>query len=188
MFLLTKVYGYCKITVYKLSIGVKMEESFSNITLLLVFLLLILLFIIVDIFMGGNKKNYVSQNSDNSDVDFRELQRQEKINKRLRAMYWDYLPNIYDSKSTKVLEQARAHLEQMQNLHNSGVYSEQNNHNIDLWYYEIAQLRRVLNNPQWLDSETNTYHEIPLFVDLDIQYINDEISERNRRPKRTYNN
>lgn len=165
-----------------------MEESTSNINILLIALLLILFFIIVDIFLSGGKKTYSSQNNDNGDVDFRELQRQEKINKRIRAMYWEYISSIYDSKSTSILEQAKERLENMQELHNQGIFSDQNNHNIDLWYYEIAQLRRILDNPQWLDSETNTYHEIPLFVDLDIQYINDEISERNRRPKRTYNN
>lgn len=158
-----------------------MEETSSNLTIFLIVLLLILLFIIIDIFMGGNKSTKRSYDSDMMD-----MQKQEKINKRIRAMYWEYLSNIYDSKSTSVLAQAKTHLEEMQALHNQGVFSEQNNHNIDLWYYEIAQLRRILNNPQWLDAETNIYHEIPLFVDLDIQYINDEINERNRRPKKTY--
>ena len=164
-----------------------MEEASSSNTVLLVFLFIVLFFICLDLL--SPKKTY-SENitKSNKELD-EELRKQEEFNrlqKRLRSIYWESLGEIYDNLSTDILLKAKAMLEKMVMYHNHEGINELNIHNIDLWYCELAELRILLNNPTWTDDTNSQEYNMPLFEDLDIKYIDDLIQLRNNRPKRNY--
>lgn len=164
-----------------------MEEASSSNTVLLVFLFIVLFFICLDLL--SPKKTY-SENitKSNKELD-EELRKQEEFNrlqKRLRSIYWESLGEIYDNLSTDILLKAKARLEKMVMYHNHEGINELNIHNIDLWYCELAELRALLNNPTWKDDTNSQEYNMPLFEDLDIKYIDDLIQLRNNRPKRNY--
>lgn len=164
-----------------------MEEASSSNTVLLVFLFIVLFFICLDLL---SPKKTCSENitKSNKELD-EELRKQEEFNrlqKRLRSIYWESLGEIYDSLSTDILLKAKARLEKMVMYHNHEGINELNIHNIDLWYCELAELRILLNNPTWTDDTNSQEYNMPLFEDLDIKYIDDLIQLRNNRPKRNY--
>lgn len=164
-----------------------MEEASSSNTVLLVFLFIVLFFICLDLL--SPKKTY-SENitKSNKELD-EELRKQEEFNrlqKRLRSIYWESLGEIYDNLSTDILLKAKARLEKMAMYHNHEGINELNIHNIDLWYCELAELRILLNNPTWTDDTNSQEYNMPLFEDLDVKYIDDLIQLRNNRPKRNY--
>lgn len=163
-----------------------MGENSSN-TVLLVFLFIVLFFICLDLL--SPKKTYSEKiTKSNKELD-EELRKQEEFNrlqKRLRSIYWDSLGNIYDSLSTDVLLKARKKLENMVEYHTHEGINERNVHYIDLWYCELAELRILLDNPTWTDSSNSQDYNMPLFEDLDVKYIDELIQLRNNRPKRNY--
>lgn len=164
-----------------------MEEASSSNTVLLIFLFIVLFFICLDLL--SPKKTYSEKTvNSNKELD-EELRKQEEFNrlqKRLRSVYWDSLGEIYDSLSTDILLKAKARLEKMVMYHNHEGINELNIHNIDLWYCELAELRILLNNPTWTDDTNSQEYNMPLFEDLDVKYIDDLIQLRNNRPKRNY--
>lgn len=164
-----------------------MEEASSSNTVLLIFLFVVLFFICLDLL--SPKKTYSEKTvKSNKELD-EELRKQEEFNrlqKRLRSVYWDSLGEIYDSLSTDILLKAKAMLEKMVMYHNHEGINELNIHNIDLWYCELAELRILLNNPTWTDSSNSQAYNMPLFEDLDVKYIDELIQLRNNRPKRNY--
>lgn len=164
-----------------------MEEASSSNTVLLIFLFIVLFFICLDLL--SPKKTYSEKTvNSNKELD-EELRKQEEFNrlqKRLRSVYWESLGEIYDSLSTDILLKAKARLEKMVMYHNHEGINELNIHNIDLWYCELAELRILLNNPTWTDDTNSQEYNMPLFEDLDVKYIDDLIQLRNNRPKRNY--
>ena len=164
-----------------------MEEASSSNTVLLIFLFIVLFFICLDLL--SPKKTYSEKTvNSNKELD-EELRKQEEFNrlqKRLRSVYWDSLGEIYDSLSTDILLKAKARLEKMVMYHNHEGINELNIHNIDLWYCELAELRILLNNPTWTDDTNSQEYNMPLFEDLDVKYIDELIQLRNNRPKRNY--
>lgn len=164
-----------------------MEEASSSNTVLLVFLFIVLFFICLDL-LSPKKTHSENITKSNKELD-EELRKQEEFNrlqKRLRSIYWESLGEIYDSLSTDILLKAKARLEKMVMYHNHEGINELNIHNIDLWYCELAELRILLNNPTWKDDTNSQEYNMPLFEDLDIKYIDDLIQLRNNRPKRNY--
>lgn len=162
-----------------------MGEHISSTTVLLIFLIILLFFIVIDIlFSNGNNSSRNNNNHNNEQQDFAN---QERIKKRLRAMYWQNLGIIYDDKPNEVLEQANVILQKMLSYHNPAAYRESSFHDVDIWYLELGKLRNILSYPIWVDDNTdpNTY-EMPLFPDLDIQYIEDLLDERLIRNKGSY--
>lgn len=164
-----------------------MEEASSSNTVLLIFLFIVLFFICLDLL--SPKKTYSEKTvNSNKELD-EELRKQEEFNrlqKRLRSVYWESLGEIYDSLSTDILLKAKARLEKMVMYHNHDGINELNIHNIDLWYCELAELRILLNNPTWTDDTNSQEYNMPLFEDLDVKYIDELIQLRNNRPKRNY--
>lgn len=164
-----------------------MEKASSSNTVLLIFLFIVLFFICLDLL--SPKKTYSEKTvNSNKELD-EELRKQEEFNrlqKRLRSVYWESLGEIYDSLSTDILLKAKARLEKMVMYHNHEGINELNIHNIDLWYCELAELRILLNNPTWTDDTNSQEYNMPLFEDLDVKYIDDLIQLRNNRPKRNY--
>ena len=164
-----------------------MEEASSSNTVLLIFLFIVLFFICLDLL--SPKKTYSEKTvNSNKELD-EELRKQEEFNrlqKRLRSVYWESLGEIYDSLSTDILLKAKARLEKMVMYHNHEGINELNIHNIDLWYCELAELRILLYNPTWTDDTNSQEYNMPLFEDLDVKYIDDLIQLRNNRPKRNY--
>ena len=164
-----------------------MEEASSSNTVLLIFLFIVLFFICLDLL--SPKKTYSEKTVNSNKEHDEELRKQEEFNrlqKRLRSVYWDSLGEIYDSLSTDILLKAKARLEKMVMYHNHEGINELNIHNIDLWYCELAELRILLNNPTWTDDTNSQEYNMPLFEDLDVKYIDDLIQLRNNRPKRNY--
>lgn len=164
-----------------------MEEASSSNTVLLIFLFIVLFFICLDLL--SPKKTYSEKTiNSNKELD-EELRKQEEFNrlqKRLRSVYWESLGEIYDSLSTDILLKAKARLENMVKYHTHEGINERNIHDIDLWYCELAELRILLNNPTWTDDTNSQEYNMPLFEDLDVKYIDDLIQLRNNRPKRNY--
>ena len=164
-----------------------MEEASSSNTILLVFLFIVLFFICLDLL--SPKKTYSEQTINSNKALDEELRKQEEFNrlqKRLRSIYWDSLGEIYDSQSTDILLKAKSRLENMLKYHNHEGINEHNVHDIDLWYCELAELRILLNNPTWTDNSNSQTYNMPLFEDLDVKYIDELIQLRNNRPKRNY--
>ena len=164
-----------------------MEEASSSNTVLLIFLFIVLFFICLDLL--SPKKTYSEKTVNSNKEHDEELRKKEEFNrlqKRLRAVYWDSLGEIYDSLSTDILLKAKSKLENMVKYHTHEGINERNIHNIDLWYCELAELRILLNNPAWTDSSNSQVYNMPLFEDLDVKYIDELIQLRNNRPKRNY--
>lgn len=164
-----------------------MEEASSSNTVLLIFLFIVLFFICLDLL--SPKKTYSEKTvNSNKELD-EELRKQEEFNrlqKRLRSVYWESLGEIYDNLSTDILLKAKSKLENMVKYHTHEGINERNIHDIDLWYCELAELRILLNNPTWTDDTNSQEYNMPLFEDLDVKYIDDLIQLRNNRPKRNY--
>ena len=164
-----------------------MEEASSSNTVLLIFLFIVLFFICLDLL--SPKKTYSEKTVNSNKEHDEELRKKEEFNrlqKRLRSVYWDSLGEIYDSLSTDILLKAKSKLENMVKYHTHDGINERNIHYIDLWYCELAELRILLDNPTWTDSSNSQAYNMPLFEDLDVKYIDELIQLRNNRPKRNY--
>lgn len=161
-----------------------MGETSSSATVLLVVLVAILLFIIIDIFFSSPSINKAAENK-MPDRERNNFSNADRDKKRSRSLYWEHLDIIYDNKSNEVLAQAIPILQKMLTYHKPGVFSETNFHDVDLWYAELGKLRILLDFPLWTDEGLEVAgFEMPLFPDLDIQYINDILSERDIRNQR----
>ena len=106
-----------------------MEEASSSNTVLLIFLFIVLFFICLDLL--SPKKTYSEKTvNSNKELD-EELRKQEEFNrlqKRLRSVYWDSLGEIYDSLSTDILLKAKSKLENMVKYHTHEGINERNIH------------------------------------------------------------
>lgn len=162
-----------------------MESLSTNLTIIALFFVVLLIFVAFEFLSKQPKPNsYHEEKENQQNSHFNDSN--EKLERRLRLAYWKKLDSIYDKKSTKDLVQAKEILEEMQSLHTSGTFNTNNFHDIDEWYLDLAKLRQVLDYPKWVDDDTNPKeYEMPLFIDLDIQYINDLLNQKNFKNQRT---
>lgn len=153
-----------------------MDTFSSNITIIIVFFAVLLIFITIDFISKNNRKSYYNKDTEQQNT---YNDNNDKLERRLKVVYWSKLEKIYDSKPNDVLKQAKAMLEEMQGLHTSGSLNANDFHNIDEWYLKLCELRILLDHPVWQDDSTNPKeYKMPLFIELDIQYISDLLKDR----------
>lgn len=168
-----------------------METLSTNIILIVIFALVFVFLVVIETVTKNNKTNHYYDNSENQNTNVSNKQvfndNNDKLERRLKVEYWKRLEKIYDKKSTDTLNKAKAILENMQSLHTNGSFTAKDFHDVDEWYCSLGELRVLLDFPIWGDDDTNPKeYTMPLFVDLDIKYINELLEERNLKSQRKY--
>lgn len=162
-----------------------MNSLSSNITIIIIFFVVLLLFILIEFASKENRNNYHNEDVEQRNTANTYNDNNDKIERRLKTEYWNKLEKIYDNKSNNVLTQAKAMLEEMQSLHTNGSLNTNDFHDIDEWYIKLCELRVLLDYPVWQDDDTNPKeYKMPLFIELDIQYISDLLKDRELKSQR----